>query len=104
MSSFSYGKIIACSLIFLLLSVACGGPTGNPENGKRWFDKNNCSFCHGESGKNGKAPAIAGLKLGYGSFEKKLRKPDSTIMPSFSEQEVSRQDVADMYTWLKSVR
>ena len=70
MSSFSYGKIIACSLIFLLLSVACGGPTGNPENGKRWFDKNNCSFCHGESGKNGKAPAIAGLKLGYGSFEK----------------------------------
>lgn len=89
------------SILFSMLLWGCDSPTGNPEDGKRWFAKNNCSSCHGIDGKKGKAPQLAGLKMKYSSFVKKLRKPNSTIMPDYPKKEVSDQDVADIYSWLK---
>ncbi len=97
-----YSFVLACSVALLLSQISCSTPAGNPDNGKKWYNKNNCFFCHGDNGKNGKAPVIAGLKLSYRAFKNKLRKPNSTIMPTFSEKEVSAQDVADIYAWLKS--
>lgn len=47
------------------------------------------------------APAIAGTEIGFGSFMKNLRKPDSVSKPVYSETDISRQDAADMYAWLK---
>ncbi len=94
---------IICCIILLVFFWGCSSPTGNPENGKRWYSKNNCFSCHGIEGKEGKAPQLAGLKMNYSSFLRKLRKPDSTIMPTFPEEEVTDQDVADMYSWLKGL-
>ncbi len=88
----------------LLYLVACSGPTGNPEDGKRWYVRNNCSSCHGEEGRNGEAPELAGLKMRYSSFIKKLRKSGSVSMPDFPEEQISQQDAADIYSWLKSIR
>ena len=90
-------------IMLLVFLWGCPSPTGNPDNGKRWYTKNNCFSCHGIDGKKGKAPQLAGLKISYSSFHKKLRKPDSTIMQAFPEEEVTDQDVADMYSWLKSL-
>ncbi|MCP4342235.1 MAG: cytochrome c [Desulfobulbaceae bacterium] len=63
----------------------------------------NCSSCHGPHGNDGRAVNIAGLKMGFGSFVRKLRKTDTPIMPSFPATKVSEQDVADIYAYLKSM-
>lgn len=93
---------IVISSIVITLSLATNGkPTGNPENGQRWYSMNNCDSCHGEWGANGMAPEIAGMELGFGSFMKNLRKPKSVTKPTYTEAEISAQDAADMYVWLK---
>ncbi|WP_163340423.1 c-type cytochrome [Desulfopila sp. IMCC35008] len=93
--------IIISSVVIILTQVAYSIPTGNPENGQRWYNMNNCSSCHGEKGRNGLAPDVAGLELGFGSFLKNLRKPDSVSKPTYSESEISKQDALDIYAWLK---
>jgi len=104
MTSYLIRKTVTCFLLCLFLLASCGDPDGNPENGKIWYDKNDCSSCHGENGKGGDAPDITGQQSDYKAFVKKLRTPNSPFMPSFSKQEVSRQGAADMYSWLKGVK
>ena len=65
---------------------------------------NNCNSCHGQDGVGGRAPKIAGLDMSFGSFLRKLRKTDAPIMPSFPESKVSKQDAADIYAYLKSMK
>jgi len=86
-----------------LLLTACSPPTGNAENGQKWFQMHNCYGCHGENANNGRAPKIAAIDRGFGSFVRLLRSPDSASMPSFPEETISKQDAADIYTWLKSL-
>jgi mono/diheme cytochrome c family protein len=100
-SRFFLPAVLFGSLLFL---AACSTPPGNPENGKKWFLMNNCSACHGPHGNDGKAPHIAGLDLSFGSFLRKLRSADSAIMPEFPESKVSKQDAADIYAYLKSIK
>jgi len=90
-----------------LLGIAlsgCGGPDGNAENGKRWYTMNNCSSCHGPHGNDGRSPEIANLDMSFSSFVKKLRTTDAPIMPPFPESKVSKQDAADIYAFLKSMK
>jgi len=99
----------ACIVAFAgcLLGTAlsgCGGPDGNVENGKRWYTMNNCSACHGLHGNDGRAPDIANLDMSFSSFVKKLRTTDAPIMPPFPESKVSKQDAADIYAFLKSMK
>lgn len=89
--------------LFLLFIAGCSAPPGNPADGKKWFMMNNCSSCHGLHGNDGRAVNIAGLKMGFGSFVRKLRKTNASIMPAFPESKVSEQDAADMYAYLKSI-
>jgi len=93
--------IIISSVVIVLSQVAYSIPAGNPENGQRWYNMNNCTSCHGDKGKNGMAPEVAGLQLGFSSFLKNLREPDSVSKPTYSEEEISKQDAVDMYVWLK---
>ena len=93
--------LLLCSLLVL---VACGAPPGTPEEGKKWFMMHNCSSCHGPHGNDGRAPKIAGLDMGFSSFLRKLRKTDAPIMPPFPESNLSKQDAADIYAYLKSIK
>ena len=88
----------------LLLLAACGTPQGNAENGKKWFAMNNCTSCHGPHANDGKAPQIAGFDMGFRSFLAKLRTKDAPIMPFFPESKISKQDAADIYAYLKSIK
>ena len=90
-------------LFFLLFYAGCSAPPGNPADGKKWFMMHNCSSCHGLHGNDGRAVNIAGLNMGFGSFLRKLRRTDTTIMPSFPVTKVSEQDAADMYAYLRSM-
>lgn len=99
-------KRVISGIFFLFLATltACGTtpPSGNTENGQKWYKMNNCNACHGEKGIGGRGPNIAGLDMGFGSFVKKLRKKDAPIMPPFPESKISEQDAADIYTYLRS--
>ncbi len=63
-----------------------------------------CTSCHGLHGNDGKAPHIAGFDKGFNTFLFRLRSPDSVGMPAFPETELSRQDAADIYAYLKSLK
>jgi mono/diheme cytochrome c family protein len=90
-------------ILILFFLAGCSAPPGNPADGKRWFMMNNCSSCHGPHGYDGRVVNIAGLKMGFGSFVRKLRKTNASIMPAFPESKVSEQDAADIYAYLKSM-
>ncbi len=90
-------------LITSFLPAACTPPPGSAENGQKWFIMHNCYACHGRKAKGGKAPEIARINRGFGSFLRFIRNPQSTIMPSFPEERISRQDAADIYAWLQSL-
>jgi mono/diheme cytochrome c family protein len=85
------------------LLTACSSPNGNSESGRKWFEMHNCSKCHGKNANDGRAPKIASLDRSFGSFVRILRKPNSVSMPSFPEEVISKQNAADIYTWLKSL-
>lgn len=99
-----YSYILTIGLLLCLVFVGgCSAPPGNPADGKKWFMMNNCSSCHGPNGDDGRAVHIAGIKMGFGSFVRKLRTTDAPIMPHFPESKVSQQDAADIYAYLKSI-
>jgi len=104
MSATATRQFLAFSLFLLFSAIlcACGStPSGNVENGKKWFAMNNCNSCHGEQGKGGRGPAITPLDMSYGSFLKKLRTKNAPIMPFYPESKLSDGDVADIYAYLK---
>ncbi len=92
------------AVLLLLLSTGCTSmPEGDPENGERWFRMNRCNGCHGEKGTGGKGPVIAGLKLSYRQFIRKVRAPDSAIMPAFEADRLSDKDAVEIYLWLQTL-
>lgn len=94
--------ISTAAALILVLMAACSAPPGNAANGKRWFMMHNCSACHGPHANDGKAKKIAGLDMGFYSFVRFLRHPSTPSMPPFGKGQLSRQDAADIYAWLRS--
>jgi mono/diheme cytochrome c family protein len=94
-------------LLMLAISIivsACTSPEGNIADGKRWYTMHACYACHGENGEGrGGGPSVAGLNMGYSSFVKRLRNPQTAIMPEYSAEKISDQDAADILAFLKSL-
>lgn len=85
-----------------LLLVSCNSaPEGNSSNGERWFGMQHCDGCHGEGGLGGKAPKIQETELSYREVLAKVRKSKSAIMPSYSAERLSDQNVADIFSYLQ---
>jgi len=86
----------------LLVSAACSTPSGNAEDGQRWYSMHNCFACHGHQGDDGKAPKIYPLDMSYRHFLGIVRDAGSPIMPKYSAEKIPDEDVADIYAWLTS--
>ncbi len=84
----------------LLISAACSTPSGNAEEGQRWYSMHHCYACHGRQGNDGKAPKIYPLDMSYRHFLGIVRDAGSPIMPKYSEEKIPDEDVADIYAWL----
>lgn len=99
-------KIIFAAFLLLTASIlsSCSTPSGDIAQGKRWYMLHNCSACHGDTGKEGDAISISPLDMNFYSFKKRLRKEDGQIMPYFSQQELSNDDAADIYAFLKNMK
>lgn len=100
----THWKNILLALTAAAVLLACGAPAGNVESGQRWYAMHNCAACHGAKADDGKALPIKNLDMGFSNFEHVLRNPYSPSMPKFSEKKLSKQDAADIYAWLKSLK
>jgi len=100
--------IIPFVLVLFAASACSQMPQGNPEDGERWYSLNRCNGCHGENGigEKGiglKGPPLAATSLTYRQYIKKVRTPNSGVMPAYDSKRLSDQDAADIYTWLKQI-
>jgi mono/diheme cytochrome c family protein len=81
-------------------------PQGDAANGKRLFLADGCFTCHGRSGQggayNGPAPILAKTALPFDGFRGQVRNPVND-MPAFSDALLSDKDIADIYTFVRSL-
>jgi len=95
-----------CLLLVMALPVvatAQSASSGNTENGKRLFMKQNCYYCHGTTGQGGRDGArITQTALNVQGLIRYVRKPTGG-MPAFTEKILSDQELTDIYAYLKSL-
>lgn len=100
--------MVTLLIVLLLLPLAQGGSTpaaGNAQAGQAWWEAANlsfCSRCHGVKGEGGFGPDLAGRSLSVDQYKQALRKPWG-IMPTFTEQQLSDQDIANVHAYLTSL-
>ena len=98
-------SVLAVVLGFTASAFAGGqsAATGDVENGKRLFMKQNCYYCHGTGGQGGRDGArIAQIGLNAQGLIRYVRKP-AGAMPAFSDKMISDQELTDIYAYLKSL-
>jgi mono/diheme cytochrome c family protein len=84
-------------------------PPGDPQNGKKVFDKLGCYRCHGSTGEGmspvgteAGPPKIAATHLSLQDFVQSVRNPKGQ-MPPFSSRQVTDAELSDVYAFLQSV-
>jgi len=87
---------------------ATARPAGDPQNGKKVFDKLGCFRCHGsagegmpQAGKESGTPKIAPTPLSLRDFVRSIRAPKGQ-MPPFSPKQVTDAELSDVYAFLQS--
>jgi cytochrome b subunit of formate dehydrogenase/mono/diheme cytochrome c family protein len=75
------------------------------ERGAALWSETGCDVCHGESGEGTEGLAsfsIAGTSLSFEAFVTSLRRGPAE-MPAYNEQQLSDEDLADLWVWLTSI-
>ena len=80
-------------------------PAGNAQTGRRIFESYGCYQCHGREAQGGlgTGPRLGPRPIGFAAFQSYLRRPTGQ-MPPYTSAVVSDRDVADMYSFLQSVK
>ena len=78
------------------------GAVGNPVNGQNLFFSLGCNVCHGDQGEGLVGPTIAMTIVPLDRVITQYREP-LEAMTEFPPDQVSDEDVADIYAWLQSV-
>ena len=83
-----------------------GAPPGDAGRGHKIYIQQMCHNCHGtvgQGGERGAGPKIYPNPFAYREFVMQVRKPRQ-VMPPYTENYVSDQDLADMYHYLFSTK
>ena len=97
---FLVGIVVALSLTL----AACGGsstasePTGDAAAGQQAYASLACVGCHGENAEGNVGPNLAGFS-DWDKFQTVVRNGEDA-MPKFGTDEVSDQQLADIFAWL----
>ncbi len=78
------------------------GAIGNPANGQNLFFSLGCNVCHGDSGEGLVGPTIAMTVVPLDRVIEQYREP-LEAMTEFTPDQVSDEEIADIYAWLQSV-
>jgi mono/diheme cytochrome c family protein len=97
---------VVASVAALTVAQAQDAPAGDAANGKRLFLADGCFTCHGRAGQGGAyntpAPILANTALPFDGFKGQIRNPVND-MPAFSDALLSDKDIADIYTFVRSL-
>jgi len=77
-------------------------PAGSTAKGKEFWNGYECAHCHGLYAQGGYGPDLAGLGLTFDQFKHQVRQSWG-VMPRWSEQQVSDQNLADLYAFFTSL-
>lgn len=79
--------------------------TGNPTRGEGFFNAYTCYGCHGYTGETGSTGVrLNPPRLNQSGFIAYLRNPPNpTRMPPYQQEEVTDQNLADIYAFLTSL-
>jgi mono/diheme cytochrome c family protein len=101
--------VIFGALMFAPSRSANARPAGDPQNGKKVFEKLGCFRCHAsagegmsQTGKESGPPKIASTHLSLQDFVRSIRAPKGQ-MPPFGPKQVTDAELADVYEFLQSV-
>ncbi len=78
------------------------GAVGNPANGQNLFFSLGCNVCHGDQGEGLVGPTIAMTIVPLDRVVEQYREP-LEAMTEFPPDQVSDEDIADIYAWLQTV-
>jgi mono/diheme cytochrome c family protein len=78
------------------------GVAGDPQNGKRIFEKYGCYQCHGFDGHGGAGARLAPNAIAFPAFSRYVRQPTGE-MPPYTAKVVSDQELADIFAFLKAL-
>ncbi len=78
------------------------GAVGNPANGQNLFFSLGCNVCHGDQGEGLVGPTIAMTVVPLDRVIQQYREP-LEAMTEFTPDQVSDEEIADIYAWLQSV-
>ncbi len=81
-------------------------PAGSAERGYQAYMKFQCYTCHGTIGQGaerGVGPKLAPNPMSYAAFARQVRAPRQD-MPAYRQPFLSDQELADMYTYLASIK
>lgn len=73
-------------------------PFSDLDQGRELFRDKGCWYCHGSMAEGHVAPSLSGTSLTFDEVKDQLRKP--AMMPAFSEDEVSDEQLQNIYEWL----
>ena len=93
-------------VLFAGSAFAQDAPSGDVQRGHDAFLKYQCYTCHGtvgQGGERGTGPKLAPNLFPWAGFEFQVRTPRQD-MPAYRKQHVSDQDLADIYSYLRSVK
>lgn len=106
MSVRNLSTFLGMMMVLALALAACGGsegaataPSGDPAAGQQAFASQTCSGCHGENAEGKIGPKLAGTQLIWEKFHTTVRNGQGG-MPQFGPDEVSDEQLADIYPWL----
>jgi mono/diheme cytochrome c family protein len=100
------------SLFVVALAVAAGFSTamlgqqtpGDAARGKDYFTKYTCYGCHGFSAQNGPGRnRLNPMTFTLAGFIGAVRAPGNTQMPTYSAKVISDQQLADIWTYVKTL-
>ena len=76
---------------------------GDPQNGKKLFERDGCYECHGHVAQGGSAGArLAPKPIPFAAFLAYVRHPTDQMTP-FTAKVVPDKDLADIYAYLQSI-
>jgi mono/diheme cytochrome c family protein len=87
------------------IAVDVNPDSGSAENGAALWTQTGCDACHGQDahGVGDRASfSIAGTALSFESFVISMRRGPAE-MPAYGSDQLSGQDLADLWVWLKSL-
>src|SRR5437899_5517574 len=93
---------LTIALLTLAAALPAQTPAGNPQNGKRIFEKYGCYQCHGFDGHGGAGARLAPNAIAFPAFSRYVRQPTGE-MPPYTAKVVSDQELGDIFAFLKSL-